>query len=320
MADIILVVVGIIIIVVSFIISESDKDEEKEAPAPILTREVLEDVIDDLDGVIVQRFDKKFEERWEETIADADDQMGQISNEKIMAVNDFSMEVLEKIDQNHEDVIFLYKMLNDKEEELKQMAVEIDKAKNEWQRFYYKQKQESSKKTDGRDGSDDSTASKRREKIRVMDSLDGLSRRERLKLLEAMDRGDIIPINDIENYSGQEPASASMEEEPGLIEDDEVMMEEEGGFEEEIENDDSPEYIPAKQQEENLRRKREEKEKNHAKKAGNMAAFTGSNWNQEVLKLYKEGKTVQDISKLLKKGQGEVKLVLDLFQKVEAIH
>lgn len=39
-----------------------------------------------------------------------------------------------------------------------------------------------------------------------------------------------------------------------------------------------------------------------------------SNQNQVILDLYNEGKTIMEIAKLLGKGQGEVKLVIDLFQ------
>lgn len=378
MADIILVVVGLIIIVISFVISENDKDDEKEIPVPVITKELLESSIDDLNEVIIKKFDRKFEERWEETIADADDQMGQISNEKIMAVHDFSAEVLEKINQNHEDVIFLYKMLNDKEEELKQMALEIERSKNDWQSFYKKQKQREYEERTGSTKKKQEDVSKRREKIRIMDSLEGLSRRDRLKLLEAMDRGEVIP--DMDNLNPYEEVGTSNEREypqeylsneEGFGEDSEDRsladehMESTGGFEEgsfaeevsyiqtgsyeEISGyeEDSYENVfidntaeqmgmdaeydmseddegqekqlpdnPAERQAEKLRREREEKEKKRRKKTGNMAAFTGSNWNQEVLRLHNEGKSVQDISKLLKKGQGEVKLVLDLFKEV----
>lgn len=356
MADIILVVVGLIIIVISFIISENDKDDEKEVPVPVITKELLEASIDDLNEVITKKFDRKFEERWEETIADADDQMGQISNEKIMAVHDFSAEVLEKIDQNHEDVIFLYKMLNDKEEELKQMALEIDNSKNEWQSFYKKQKQMEYEERAGSPKKEKGEVSKRREKIRIMDSLDGLSRRDRLKLLEAMDRGEVIPDMDNlnpykevgaydENDYLQEyfPNEAVPEEEfkedladektdlnkviSGYEEDSYVRVsmessEDNGDLTEEYakksgaETDRQLPDSPAERQAEKLRREREEKERKRRNKTGNMSAFTGSNWNQEVLRLHNEGKTVQEISKLLKKGQGEVKLVLDLFKSV----
>jgi hypothetical protein len=61
----------------------------------------------------------------EETVVRTDDALSKLSNEKIMAVNDFSEQILEKIKKNHEEVVFLYSMLNDKERELKAAVKEI---------------------------------------------------------------------------------------------------------------------------------------------------------------------------------------------------
>jgi DNA-binding NarL/FixJ family response regulator len=39
-----------------------------------------------------------------------------------------------------------------------------------------------------------------------------------------------------------------------------------------------------------------------------------SNNNSQILALYSQGKSIMEISKLLSLGQGEVKLVIDLFK------
>ncbi|WMJ88417.1 DUF6115 domain-containing protein [Anaerocolumna sp. MB42-C2] len=65
----------------------------------------------------------------EQITAKTEDKLSQLSNEKIIAVNDFSNQVMEKINQNHEEVVFLYNMLNEKETELKETVKNIDKAK-----------------------------------------------------------------------------------------------------------------------------------------------------------------------------------------------
>ena len=46
-----------------------------------------------------------------------------------MAVSEFSDQILEKIEQNHKEVVFLYDMLNEKENEMKEFVQEIDKSK-----------------------------------------------------------------------------------------------------------------------------------------------------------------------------------------------
>jgi len=54
-----------------------------------------------------------------------------ISNEKIMAVNEYSDTVLAEINKNHQEVMFLYDMLNDKHASLKNTATEVEKTAKE---------------------------------------------------------------------------------------------------------------------------------------------------------------------------------------------
>lgn len=54
-----------------------------------------------------------------------------ISNEKIMAINDYSETVLADINKAHQEVIFLYDMLNDKHKNLKETVKQVDKQAKE---------------------------------------------------------------------------------------------------------------------------------------------------------------------------------------------
>ena len=51
-----------------------------------------------------------------------------LSNEKIMAVNEYSDTVLQEIHKNHEEVVFLYDMLNEKQTSLKQTVAQVHEA------------------------------------------------------------------------------------------------------------------------------------------------------------------------------------------------
>lgn len=308
MADIILVVVGLVIVLASFLItgkSDAEKEQEKEQKTPVMTREMLEACLVPLNAEINHRFDVKFEERWEETIADADDQMSQISNEKIMAVNDFSKEVLEKINQSHSDVVFLYKMMSDKEEELKSLLAQLRKEKKEW------------------------------EELRAQE---GLLRKEEQKpkrpLAEQSTRGQDTFRQDTMEQSAskqsgfqQEPFEQSTFEK-GAFEKNAVegksagkasdMESSESGsgeeqlkerFEERLKNYKEEKKDPVRRQTEKLQKSRPDKEKEERKRG------VTENINEEILTLYQEGMTVKEISKKLNRGQGEVKLVVDLFTK-----
>ncbi|HHT98131.1 MAG TPA: hypothetical protein GXZ90_09595, partial [Clostridiales bacterium] len=66
-----------------------------------------------------------------EEIEDAENKLKNISNEKIISVNDFSEQILEKIKYNHDEVVFLYNMLIEKEENIKKVLTQTKIQKND---------------------------------------------------------------------------------------------------------------------------------------------------------------------------------------------
>ena len=126
--EIVLTILGIVIIFISCKVVGNGEGQSEEVqrfiPSPDqLTegekerfREGLADIINNLK---------------EEIIEQTDDHLSEISNEKIMSVTELSDQVLEKIKSNHEEVIFLYNMLNDKEKDLKALVREIDMSKSQ---------------------------------------------------------------------------------------------------------------------------------------------------------------------------------------------
>ena len=50
-----------------------------------------------------------------------EERMNRLCNDKIMAVDEFSQQILEKIDANHQEVVFMYNLLGEKENELKEL-------------------------------------------------------------------------------------------------------------------------------------------------------------------------------------------------------
>ena len=69
---------------------------------------------------------------WEnmtDTIADRTErELEKLSNEKIMSVHDYSNTVLEEINKSHNEIMFLYSMLDDKDKELKNTVREVQSA------------------------------------------------------------------------------------------------------------------------------------------------------------------------------------------------
>lgn len=121
----IILVLGIVFIIASFIIpvkKEHLKDEIYQ-----LSKEQLNEILKQE----IQQAKEKMEAIVEETVAysieKSERALERLTNEKIMAVDEYSHTVLDEIKRNHEEVIFLYEMLNDKQKNIKNTVVEVEK-------------------------------------------------------------------------------------------------------------------------------------------------------------------------------------------------
>lgn len=124
--EIIFVLLGAGILIASCFVGKNEPQGKAEHP-------VSEEVLETQKQEIKKYAEQIMEEKSEEYIVKTDDYLSKISNEKIMAVNDFSSQLLEKIDTNHKEVVFLYDMLNQKEDEMKQTVKKLDEEKLEMQ-------------------------------------------------------------------------------------------------------------------------------------------------------------------------------------------
>ena len=88
-----------------------------------LVSEELEEIKSKVDGTVEEAVDYAMEK--------TERSLERISNEKIMAVNEYSDTVLAEINKNHQEVMFLYDMLNDKHTSLKNTATQVEKTAKE---------------------------------------------------------------------------------------------------------------------------------------------------------------------------------------------
>lgn len=125
--EIILIIIGIAIIVIScFIIDRNEYTKSAVLEQNLDHKLTIQELTD-----MKEHFNTMLHEVTEDTVVKTDNYLSQISNEKIMAVNEFSEEILQKIDHNHQEVVFLYQMLNDKENELKKAMNEVNETKKQ---------------------------------------------------------------------------------------------------------------------------------------------------------------------------------------------
>lgn len=123
--EIVLLIVGAVVFVVSFLIPDSKGD------ALAHDREMARDEINDLVAQELEKIrsqvDETVEEAIEYSMEKTERSLERISNEKIMAVNEYSETVLEQINKSQQEIMFLYDMLNAKHDNLKNTATEVEK-------------------------------------------------------------------------------------------------------------------------------------------------------------------------------------------------
>lgn len=124
--EIILLIVSIICFVVSFLIPEK-KPEGSGIDQELAREEVKEMVKQEVDN-IRGHVDDVVKESMDYAMEKTERSLERLSNEKIMAVNEYSDSVMQEIHKNHEEVVFLYDMLNNKHDSLKKTVVEASKA------------------------------------------------------------------------------------------------------------------------------------------------------------------------------------------------
>ncbi|MDY3889406.1 MAG: DUF6115 domain-containing protein [Agathobacter sp.] len=122
--EITLVLIGVAVFVVSFFIEEklSPKDLDYIAKQ---SKKQLDLIIEKEMKQADQQILDKIEEHLDDSMAIADRGMEKETNEKIMAISEYSDTVLEAINKSHNEIMFLYSMLNDKHSELTGLASEL---------------------------------------------------------------------------------------------------------------------------------------------------------------------------------------------------
>lgn len=127
--EIVLLVIGFAILITGFVYPEKADTNNK------VTRELakaeIKELVDEEMKEIKQQVDDTVEEAVSYAMEKTERSLERISNEKIMAVNEYSDTVLAEIHKNHQEVMFLYDMLNDKHINLKQTATVVEKKAKE---------------------------------------------------------------------------------------------------------------------------------------------------------------------------------------------
>lgn len=125
---IVLLVLGALLFAASFIVSDRGQDSSKSSKAMGLK---LDRMIDERIEQVKGRLSDVASAAREEEEMKAQRELERLTNEKIMAIDDYSKVVLDEIEKNHKEAMFLYDMLDSKTVDIKNTIRKADAVKRE---------------------------------------------------------------------------------------------------------------------------------------------------------------------------------------------
>lgn len=270
--EIALLTIGLIVIVASFVFSsKSDGDTIHNVKDVTFTDKQKENIKKQIMDIL----DEQIENVKEQTEISLD----KLSNQKMLEMNEYSDTILQEINRNHNEVMFLYDMLNEKKKEINNTVRDMNVTKKEIE----KSKTVPKKQTvidSIKDMSEDTGGFMASEELLREEQKDVDTRKK-----------DILNQLDAVVEAVSDDVSADLE-----------------AVEKKPKKRTSTGRTAAKRMKETVKKETLREDNRDPK------AFETGNNNEKILQLSKEGKSNVEIAKELGLGIGEVKLVIDLFK------
>lgn len=124
--EIILLLAGCVFMIGSFFISEKLSSSELDKIAE-LSEDELKKIIEREVNNTGTQMDEVIEQKIEEAGEQAERAMEKESNEQIMQIHEYSETVMESMKKTHDEIMFLYSMLNDKHTEMTSMTGDLQR-------------------------------------------------------------------------------------------------------------------------------------------------------------------------------------------------
>ena len=275
--EIVLLLAGAILAVLSFVLPAAEEKVPQET-RKLAEGEIKTLVEQEMDGVR-HHVDSVVDEAIEYAVEKTERSLERLTNEKIMAVNEYSDTVLKEIHKNHDEAMFLYDMLNSKHTNLKNMVSEVDRSVQE-------------------------VRETKREAEAVVNSFQQLKPEtmttarddDRLRDFQVEKKTGVQRIKEMQMAARAQDESTAEKEKKAS----------------------SGESVTVKN---NLRQKEEPESERKVATVMDLNFMTEgqdvrTNKNEQILQLYRQGKSTVAIAKELGLGVGEVKLVIDLHKSL----
>lgn len=128
--EVILILIGLILMIGSFFVTEKLSQKEISQISELSSVE-LRRILEKNMGNARQKVENLVDDLIDESMEIANRAMEKKTNEKIQDISEYSETVIDSIDKNHSEVMFLYSMLNEKHTELTEMAKNLERLKRE---------------------------------------------------------------------------------------------------------------------------------------------------------------------------------------------
>lgn len=131
--EIMLIMIGIVLMLGSFMVTEKLSNSELNKIAELSQNEIKSILSKELKNAS-EKIENQIDISIEDSIDKVERSLDKETNEKIMAISEYSDTVFENMNKTHNEIMFLYSMLNDKHIELTALSGELSKVASEVQK------------------------------------------------------------------------------------------------------------------------------------------------------------------------------------------
>jgi len=125
-AEIVLIVLGLVMVIASFYITEKLSEQDLDQIS-MMSEADLKRISEKQVKAMKDKVENALEDIIDESLVVTQRGLEKETNSKIMAVSEYSETVLENINKSHNEITFLYSMLNDKQAETAQLVGDLQK-------------------------------------------------------------------------------------------------------------------------------------------------------------------------------------------------
>jgi len=285
--QIVILILGALIFTISFFIPDKQVNtKEVRDREERIFRELVEKEIPD----IRKKIDEATEDSIERAKENTQRQMERLTNEKMMAINEYSDTVMSEIHKNHEEAVFLYDMLNNKHAQVKNTAAELNQVMKQ-----SKQAQAAAKSAKAKEEKKTTKASAEERAVAAVEMVEAAKAEKKAKADRKASSDKKNMVDDKSSAKEEQTFEPIDSKELEVIIPPEELMET-------VDTEDTKDVVQT--------------DISNPGSVDIMFATEGNeeNSNDRILELHKAGKSNMAIARELGLGIGEVKLVIDLFK------